>query len=118
MTNIKKEKRILRHGRVRAKVEGTPERPRAAVFRSLKHTYVQFIDDASGVTLFSMDDRSLDTKVQKKSKAERAHILGKEAGGALLRKGVMSVVFDRGGFSYHGRVKAVAEGLREAGIKA
>ena|SRR3989344_2103824 len=116
MASFKREKRILRRARIRAKVSGTHLRPRAAVSRSLKHTSIQFIDDEKRTTLFSLSDASFAKEESGKTKSERAHMVGKQAGEELKKRKIESVVFDRGGFKYHGRVKAVAEGLREAGI--
>lgn len=117
MTNIKHTKRSLRHQRVRAKVSGTSERPRAAVHRSLQHVYVQLIDDTSHTTLLAFDDSKLsDTERSEKTKSEQAHLVGKKIGELAKKQGIEAVVFDRGGYKYHGRVKAVAEGIRESGV--
>jgi len=109
----KKDKRILRKVRIRSKVSGTAQRPRAAIFRSLKHIYVQFIDDSAKKTILSHSDVSIKGKMTKK---ERALQVGKEAGAKLKDAGITSVVFDRGGFTFHGRVEAIAKGLKEEGI--
>lgn len=110
----KKDKRILRRMRIRSKLHGTSQRPRASIFRSLNHIYVQFVDDESGNTIVSHSDTTLKGKMTKK---DRAFQVGKEAGEKLKEKGISAVVFDRGGFTYHGRVRKVAEGLRESGVK-
>jgi large subunit ribosomal protein L18 len=108
-----------RHGRVRARVKGTSTRPRLCVFRSLRYIYVQAIDDSSGHTLASAS--SLDTeikgKVDGKKKAEGAELIGALVAQRLLNKGLKQVVFDRGGYKYHGRVKALAEAARKAGLE-
>ncbi len=111
----KNENRERRRGRVRAKVFGTALRPRLSVFRSSEHIYAQLIDDEKGATLVSESD--LKIKKGKKTKAEAA----KEVGGSIAKKaleaGISAIVFDRGGFKYHGRLKALADGAREGGLK-
>jgi large subunit ribosomal protein L18 len=104
------------HERIRAKVRGTAERPRLAVFRSLKHIYAQMIDDAQGHTLVSA------SSAEKNSSASGGNIAGAKAIGRLVAerakaKGITKAVFDRGGYLYHGRVKALAEAAREAGLE-
>jgi len=114
----KREKRLRRHKRVRKKVFGTPERPRLVVFRSLNHIYAQLIDDTIGHTLVSAS--SLDPEFPKDkrgSNIEGAKIVGELIGRRAVERGVKKVVFDRGGYKYHGRVKALAEGAREAGLE-
>ena len=102
-----RSQRIKRHKRVRAKISGTPERPRLNVFRSETNIYAQIIDDVNGVTLVSASSLEKDFKVEgTKTDAERAKA-----------KGIENVVFDRGGYIYHGRVKALAEGAREGGLQ-
>ena len=104
--------------RVRAKIKGSAERPRVAVFRSNQFTYAQVIDDVSGKTLIAVSDYAgKKAKAGKGTKVEKALLNGKALAEALKKQGIESVVFDRGGFKYHGRVKALADGLREAGIK-
>lgn len=105
--------RTRRRAKIRARVRGTAERPRLAVFRSVKHCYAQLIDDERGVTLAAASD----AKAKGKTKTERAHAAGKALAEAGKKKGVGKVVFDRGGFAYHGRVKALAEGAREGGLE-
>ena len=118
MKTNKSQKRIRRHARVRAKIAGTAERPRVAIFRSNKFTYAQVIDDATGKTLIAISDYAgKKAKAVKGTKTEKASLNGKVLAEALKKKGIETVLFDRGGFKYHGRVKALAEGLREAGIK-
>lgn len=111
-----------RHRRVRGKVAGTPERPRLAVHRSLLHIYAQVIDDAAGVTLAyassnEPDFRALITAETKGCNINGAKVVGQLLADRMKAKGMTSVVFDRGGFPYHGRVKALAEGAREGGLK-
>jgi large subunit ribosomal protein L18 len=110
--------RDIRHQRVRKKVFGTPEKPRLAVFRSLRHISGQLIDDTSGKTLCAITTNTKEFKEQNKSTGcvEAATKVGKLLGGKIKALGVSQVVFDRGGYLYHGRVKAFAEGTREAGI--
>jgi len=109
--------RKARHYRVRNKVSGTAERPRMDVYRSLKHIYVQMIDDVAGVTLASAStlDKSLD--LEGKTKKEAAKLVGELAAKRALDKGISAVVFDRGGYLYTGRVAEVADGARAAGLK-
>jgi|SRR5665811_2266062 len=112
--------RKRRHMRVRAKVNGTVERPRLNVFRSSAHIYAQVIDDVAGHTLVSASDLE-DEVVQKAGegakKAARATVVGQVVAERARAAGIDDVIFDRGGFLYHGRVKAVADGAREGGLK-
>lgn len=110
--------RERRHRRVRAKISGTPDRPRLNVFRSLTNIYAQVIDDAAGHTLVSAStiDRELRGQVENKSKTEAAKLVGQLLAQRALAAGVKQVVFDRGGYKYHGRIKALADGAREAGL--
>lgn len=114
-----RERRLRRHLRVRKKVFGTPDRPRLAVFRSLNHIYAQIIDDVRGYTLVSAS--TLDPEVRGKvvglRKTDAARVVGEVIGRRALAAGITRVVFDRGGFKYHGRVKALAEGARAAGLE-
>jgi large subunit ribosomal protein L18 len=112
-TNIKTEKRERLHKKIRSRVSGTEARPRLAVFRSNRFMYAQLIDDVRGVTLASASDISLTDKV---TKVERAKKVGATLAQEAKKKNITSVVFDRGGFSYRGRVAALAEGAREAGL--
>lgn len=115
MSNLKrKTAKDRRIARVRAIVRGTAERPRLAVNRSLKHIAVQVIDDVAGRTLAAASDRDVETKGKKK--AEVAALVGKLVAERAKQKGVTTVVFDRRDKRYHGRVKAVADGAREAGL--
>ena len=112
-TNVQRKKR---HKRVRAKIEGTPERPRLNVFRSEKHIYAQIIDDTKGVTLCAAS--SLEKGFGNTgSNKEAAKIVGKQIAERAVKGGIENVVFDRGGYIYHGRVKELAEAAREGGLK-
>lgn len=115
----RREGRIIRHRRVRRKIRGAESRPRVAVFRSLRHISGQAIDDLSGRTLVSITTASKDfgAKVKKTSNLAAAAEAGKAMGSKLKEAGISEAVFDRGGYLYHGRVKAFAEGIREAGVK-
>lgn len=112
--NIKTEKRSRLHKKIRSRVTGTVERPRLCVFRSNRYMYAQLIDDVLGVTLASASDISLSDKV---TKVERAKTVGKKLAEEAKKKNIASVVFDRGGFSYRGRVEALATGAREGGLQ-
>ena len=110
--------RIKRHQRVRKKVSGTAECPRLCVFRSLNHIYAQIIDDVKGNTLVACStvEKSVQEAVKEMSKQEAAKVVGQEIAKRALEKGIKEVVFDRGGYIYTGRVEAVADGAREAGL--
>jgi large subunit ribosomal protein L18 len=111
--------RQRRHLRVRAKVSGSPERPRLNVFRSSAHIYAQVIDDVEGHTLVaasSLEPEVISRLTDGKTKSDKAKAVGLVVGERAKAAGIDSVVFDRGGFKYHGRVKAVADGAREAGL--
>lgn len=108
----KREQRIRRHRRIRAKVSGTAERPRLALFKSLNYVQAQIIDDMKKVTLVAITDKG----VKGKTKTERARTAGEMLAKAAQEKGVTAVVFDRGGFIYTGRVQAFAEGARAGGL--
>ena len=117
---IKSEKaRKRRHRRIRMKISGTSERPRMNVNRSLKHIYVQVIDDVAGHTLVSAStvDTSLAAELDGKTKREQSAIVGKAIAQRAVDAGISEVVFDRGGYLYHGRVKALADGAREGELK-
>ncbi|MFZ4849060.1 MAG: 50S ribosomal protein L18 [Caldilinea sp.] len=111
--------RQRRHARVRAKVHGSTERPRLNVYRSLEHIYAQVIDDKTGTTLASAStvDRELRSQVASLTKVEQAQAVGKAVAERARAAGVTRVVFDRGGYPYHGRVKALAESSREGGLE-
>ena len=116
----KNEERLRRHTRVRKKVSGTAEAPRLSVYRSLNHIYVQVIDDVKGVTLCSASTMEKEVKgaVKDLSKTEAAKVVGKKVAERAVAKGIKTVVFDRGGYLYTGRVQAVADGAREAGLNS
>ena len=105
--------RHLRHLRVRKKVSGTADRPRLVVFRSDKHIYAQLVDDDAGRTIATVSS----VKVGGGKKTEKATEVGKQVAVVAKDKGISRVVFDRGGYKYHGRVKAVADGAREGGLE-
>lgn len=111
--------RLARHARVRKKIGGTAERPRFDVYRSNMHIYVQVIDDVAGKTLAAAStvEKEIGKMVEGKSKTEAAKIVGAEAAKRAFAAGITEVVFDRGGYIYTGRVAAVADGAREAGLK-
>ena len=111
--------RLQRHARVRKKVFGTSERPRFNVYRSLNHIYVQVIDDVKGVTLISAStmEKAVKEQIKYMNKTDAAKVVGMTAAKKALEAGVSEVVFDRGGYIYTGRVKSVADGAREAGLK-
>ncbi len=111
------ERRYRRHLRVRKRVAGTAERPRLVVFRSLKHTYAQLVDDDLGRTLVGVSDRSRDLEGGQPGKVGTARAVGALIAKRAASIGVKRVVFDRGGYLYHGRVKAVADGAREGGLE-
>ena len=116
--HIKKEARLRRKQRVRKKVIGTSDRPRLSVFRSTRHIYAQIIDDSRGLTIVaasSMEKEVRDASKPGDKKAVAVKI-GKLIAGRAKEKGISKVVFDRGGFMYHGRVKALSEGAREGGL--
>jgi large subunit ribosomal protein L18 len=113
----KSEHRVRRHRRVRKKVSGTEQRPRLAVFRSNKHIYVQAIDDTTGRTVASASTMEGDARTGATATVEAAKGVGRKVGERLKAAGVTTVVFDRGGFKYHGRIAAVADGAREAGLE-
>jgi large subunit ribosomal protein L18 len=106
--------------RIRKKIKGTPERPRLVVFRSAKHAYAQIIDDTTGKTLLSVSTLSKDLREdvkQAKTPIARYKLIGVAAAKKALEKNIKEVVFDRSGYLYHGRVKALADGAREGGLK-
>lgn len=115
----KNEVRKRRHLRVRKKISGTADRPRLNVFRSAKHIYAQLIDDQKGVTLTSAStlDKELRGEIQNGGNVEAARKVGELIAKRAKEKGIEKVVFDRGGYLYHGRVKALAEAAREGGLE-
>lgn len=114
----KNQERQRRHTRVRKKISGTAETPRLSVYRSLNHIYAQVIDDTKGVTLCSASTMEKEVKgaIKDMTKTEAAKTVGKKVAERALAKGIKAVVFDRGGYLYTGRVQAVADGAREAGL--
>lgn len=120
-SNSKYQLRQKRRTRIRKKLQGTPDRPRLCVFKSSKHIYAQIIDDSQGITFAtaSTAEKQIrdNTALAGKKKAELATEVGTLVGNRAKEKGIQEVVFDRGGFLYHGRVKALSEGARKAGLK-
>jgi len=117
-TKSRADARIRRHQRVRKFVAGTPDRPRLSVFRSLTQIYAQVIDDENGNTLASAStlDKDLRGQLDGKKKSEQAKLIGEAVAQRAMDKGIKTVVFDRGGFRYIGRVKALADGARSGGL--
>jgi large subunit ribosomal protein L18 len=115
----RQERRLRRHWRIRKRIFGTPERPRLSVFRSLKHIYAQIIDDTTGRTLCAAStlDKELREKLQGLTKTQQAIEVGKLIAKRALELGIKQVAFDRDGHKYHGRVKALADAAREAGLE-
>jgi large subunit ribosomal protein L18 len=111
------DERYRRHLRVRKKVRGTAARPRLVVFRSSKHTYAQLVDDDRGITLLGASDRSVGIQADAKGKSGKGFALGQLVADKAKTKGITKVVFDRAGYRYHGRVKAVADGARKGGLE-
>lgn len=114
MKNLKQERRVRRQNRIRSKLSGTSERPRLSVFRSLRKNYAELVNDAERKTLVAVSDT---TFLKDGTKTERAKKVGGELAKKALEKGIKSCVFDRRGYKYHGRIKAIAEGAREGGLK-
>ena len=115
----KREKQNRRHKRVRASIKGSADRPRLSVFRSNKHVWVQLIDDEKGSTIAAMSDKDI-PRSSKDNKARRtliAVLVGEEIAAQALQKEIRAIVFDRGGYRYHGIIKALAEGARKGGLK-
>lgn len=114
--NTNRRKKI--HMRVRSRISGTAARPRLCVFKSNKHVYAQLIDDQKGVTLAAASTltKSIADQLEGKTPLEKASVVGREAGRLAQEVGITTVVFDRGGYRYHGIVKALAEGARESGL--
>ena len=107
-------KRSIRHKRVRSRITGTEQRPRLSVFKANRHIYAQLIDDESGKTLVAASSKGIKSKGKKTDLAKE---VGKLAATKALSKNIKAVKFDRGGFAYHGRIKALAEGAREGGLE-
>lgn len=114
----KKDNRFIRHLRIRSKVIGTAERPRFSVYRSNKHIYSQLINDEGGYTLCSSStiDKTVRSEIQSLNKLQKAITVGKELANIAKSKGIRRVVFDRSGYKFHGRIKALAEGARDGGL--
>ena len=117
MALSKNDRRDRIRFRIRKTVSGTEQRPRLAVFRSNKEIYAQLIDDVSGKTITAASSRDKDIEASKVNKTEAAKLVGKAIAEKAVKAGVESVSFDRGGYLYHGRVKSLAEGAREGGLK-
>ena len=117
MAKTKSEMRKKRHLRIRSRLVGTPSKPRLTVFRSAKHIYAQVIDDVNGVTLASASSNEKDNKLANGGNKEAASVVGKLLAERALEAKIETVVFDRSGYLYHGRVKALAEAARTAGLK-
>ncbi|MDO7908334.1 50S ribosomal protein L18 [Paenibacillus sp. JX-17] len=115
----KNKARVRRHLRVRKKIEGTAARPRLNVFRSSKHIYAQLIDDVAGVTLAAAStmDKELSADIKNGGSVESARKVGELVAKRAKDKGVTAVIFDRGGYLYHGRIQALADAAREAGLE-
>lgn len=111
------ERRLRRKLRIRKRISGTAEKPRISVFRSLKHIYAQAVNDDRGTPITGVHSKILINQGAKGTKSEIARLVGLKLGELLLQKGIKKAVFDRSGYKYHGRIQAVCEGLREAGIQ-
>jgi large subunit ribosomal protein L18 len=118
---MKTDNKVIRRKKIRysirRKVSGNAQKPRLSVFRSNTEIYVQLIDDATGTTLASASSKDKDVKAQKVNKVEKSKLVGAAIAGKASSLGIKDVVFDRGGYLYHGRVKAVADGAREGGLQ-
>ena len=117
MALTKNERRQRIKSRIRKTVTGTSSQPRLAVYRSNKEIYAQLINDVTGETIAAASSRDKDLSTEKGTKTEIATLVGKSIGEKALKAGVSNITFDRGGYLYHGRVKSLAEGVREAGLK-
>lgn len=117
MALTKYERRARLRKRIRKTIDGTETRPRLAVFRSNKEIYAQIIDDVSGKTITAASSRDKDIDASKVNKVEAAKLVGKAIAAKAVKAGVETIAFDRGGYLYHGRVKSLAEGAREGGLK-
>lgn len=115
--SLKRKKRIRRHQKIRAKISGTAEIPRLCIFRSAKHIYCQLINDEKGQTILSASDLEVKKTKKGSTKSVQSHEVGSLIAKKALEKKIEKVVFDRGGFAYHGRIKALAEGAKEGGLK-
>ena len=117
MALSKQDRRERLRFRIRKTISGTPERPRLAVFRSNKEIYAQLIDDVNGKTITAASSRDKNIDASKVNKVEAAKLVGKSIAEKAVKAGVEAIAFDRGGYLYHGRVKSLAEGAREGGLK-
>ena len=115
--NSRNDRRVARHARVRKNLYGTPDRPRMCVFKSNKNIFVQIIDDVNGTTLAAASSIDKGLKLPSGGNKEAAKAVGEAIAKIALDKGIMAVAFDRGGSLYHGRIKELADGAREAGLK-
>jgi len=118
--SAKIQSRLRRKGHIRKRIKGTAERPRLAVYRSLNHIYAQLIDDQTDTSILTVSDLSADIKAKIKkgtSKTEESVMVGELVAKKALEKNIKTVVFDRGGFKYHGRIKALADAARKAGLE-
>ena len=115
--NSKVIARQKRRYRIRKKISGSAQKPRLSIYRSNRDIYVQLIDDANGVTLASASSKQADIAAQKVNKVEKSKLVGSAIAKKLVELGIKDVVFDRSGYIYHGRIKAVAEGAREGGVQ-
>ncbi len=118
MNNKKEMSRIKRHRRIRTRLSGTPEKPRLVIHRSLKNLFGQVIDDTNSSVMFSMStqDKSVREKFPNAGNIKAAEFFGQEFAKRIKEKGIVKVVFDRGGYLYHGRIKTFADGIRKGGI--
>ncbi|MGB3605980.1 MAG: 50S ribosomal protein L18 [Psychroserpens sp.] len=117
MALTKNEKRLRIKSRIRKVVSGTEARPRLAVYRSNKEIYAQVVDDETGKTLAAASSRDKDVASKKGTKSEKASLVGKAVAERAIKAGINTISFDRGGYQYHGRVKSLADGAREGGLK-
>lgn len=116
--NTRQERRKKLHNRIRKRISGTAERPRLSVYRSNKDVYAQLINDVEGITLLSASSSHLDKQeADKSNKSDKANKVGKVLAEKAKEKNITSIVFDRSGYLYHGRIKSLAEGAREGGLK-
>ena len=113
---VRSKVRVEKHRKIRNKIKGTSERPRLSVFRSNNHIYAQVIDDTKGITIVSASTRDKEFSLEKKNDVEAAKVVGTTVAKKALDKGIESVVFDRGGYIYHGKVQALADSARENGL--
>ncbi|PKM49241.1 MAG: 50S ribosomal protein L18 [Firmicutes bacterium HGW-Firmicutes-7] len=113
---VRSKVRVGKHRKIRNKIKGTSERPRLCVFRSNSHIYAQIIDDSKGITLVAASTMDKDFQLEKKNDVEAAKVVGNSIAKKAVDKGINTVVFDRGGYIYHGKVQALADAAREVGL--